>query len=376
MGITARANRDGTTSYIVRWVDRERGARVWRSRSFRDREEAEDFWHEVATTKRRGTYRSPDALTVGEMVEDYLARGARRWQPATVATYRERARHYIVPPLGHVRLDRLTTVQVQRWVDGLDRAGLAASTIGAAHTVLSGALAEAVRLGLVARNVASGVRLPAVGGTKGQAWTAQEARAVLAEVAAQPRWHALYQVALTTGVRPGELRALRWEDVDWERASLRVRRTVAKAADGGYTVRAGTKTGPGRTVPLALPALAALRVWQKVNAGPYIFSEGQTPLRQHIWADMHARICARADVPVIRLHDLRHTAGSLLVERGVPMKVVSDLLGHKSIGTTMDVYVHVTPGALAQAAQDVAAWLNEGGEVCARSVRTEKETAS
>lgn len=369
--LTERPRRDGS----VRWQARWREGAAWRARTFDRQDDAEDHLRTVARAKRDGRQRPATALTVGEMVADYLDRGERgdRWAGGTVFTYRQRTRQHIVPTLGHLPVDRLDTPAVQRWIDDLQRAGLKPGTIQPVHAILNGALAEAVRLGIVDRNVARGIRLATVRTPRPVTWSRAQAAAVLAAASTEPRWHALYHVALTTAMRPGELAALTWADVDLDRARILVRRTVAHRANGGYEVVERTKRGDGRVVPLALPVVASLRRWRREQAdGPdvrhrrrrdrdraavYVFGFA-APLSSTSWARIHRRLCDAAGVPAIRRHDLRHTAITHLLELGVHPLIVSQLAGHARVEETLNRYSHVDVSMTERAAAQLADWLS------------------
>ena len=352
--IVERPQADGSVRYQCRWLDGPRR----RAKTFPDRDGAEDHLRTIGRAKRAGRYASPSDLTVADAIADHLARGASRWAPGTVATYRQRADVHILPRIGGHRLSELGTADVQRWVDDLGRAKLAPSTIQPAVAVLSGALKEAVRLGRIERNVAQGVRLPTIRQPAMTVWSDAEARRVLRTVTAA-RWRALYQLQIVCYLRPGEVRALCWADVDLDRAVLHVRRTMAKDADRRWYVKVGTKRRDGRRIALPLPAVAALTAWRKEQGtAVYVFG-GAGPLANMTWKRAHLALCERAAVPVITLHETRHTGITLALERGIHPKVVSEIAGHSRIELTLDRYSHVSLDLQRAAAERLSDWLNE-----------------
>ena len=177
------------------------------------------------------------------------------------------------------------------------------------------------------------------------------------EAAKGDRLEALYILAVTTGLRQGELLGLKWDDIDLEVGTLQVRRTLT-TAKGGPILSAPKTKSTRRTVRLSQTALEALRshlerqlgedidragdLWRE--NGLIFASESGSPLsRQHITARRFKPLLKRAGLPEIRFHDLRHTCATLLLSKNVNPKVVSEMLGHASIAITLDTYSHVLP---------------------------------
>ena len=347
--IDRRPRANGTVAWRARWTDA--GGR--HTRTFERREDAVAFLATVDQQRAHGTYRPPSRVTVKDIVETYIARSRDRLQPSTVRVYSIRARHHIYPTLGGVIADRLTTPQVQAWIDGMRDGGtLSASTMHAVIAVLTAALAEAARIGVIANNPAQGIRRPTIRTGSAEVWTIPEVRAVIRQAAKVPMTHALYRLVLAVGLRPGELRALRWDDLDVERRRLHVRRTTAVTESGSVHVRAGTKRGKGRVVRLSPELVEVLLAWREKTTGPYMFG-GTSALGDYAWRKLHAALCRAAGVPVIGLHGLRHTAATLLMEQGVHPRVVSDVLGHSGVSITLDRYSHPSDDLLGTAADAV-----------------------
>lgn len=345
--MTERTRADGTVVYQARWFD----GTSWRAKTFATADDAEDHLRGIGRRKRGGRYAPETDLTVAELVAAYLDRGAHRWTANTVATYTLLAERQIGPHLGRVRVTELTPARVQRWLDDLTGT-LSASVIENARTVLSGAYREAVRLGMVAVSPVTDTRAPARPRTSKPTWTAEQAAAVLATVRDDPLYHALYRVALTTGVRPGELRALMWDDLDAARGVLTVRRSMTRTEHFRHVVGDETKTRRTRAIALPEPTLAALRVHRNDQrrrqlaapawaARPVIFDRGDGhPLAQQTLATHHRGVCDRAGVPRITMHALRHTFATIALGNGAHPKIVADILGHASVTITLDTYSH------------------------------------
>ena len=162
----------------------------------------------------------------------------------------------------------------------------------------------------------------------------------------------LYYVELATGLRRGELLGLKWEDLDLDRGSLRVRRQIARI--NGEVVEAPLKTKNAyRTLPLARDTVDVLmQQKKKVGSSPWVFpSSIGGPMSPDSVLHMLHRVLKRAGLPRVRFHDLRHTFATLALQNGVDVKTVSGMLGHYSAGFTLDTYAHVTTSAQRQAAE-------------------------
>lgn len=341
--------------WLARWWEPQPGgAKRKRGRVFDDYDAAQDHLRTIHRQIRDEQFAPTVTLTVRQIVEQWLERGKARWKPATHASYRQRAHKHVIPALGAIRADALTTPRVQHWVDGLVRAGMDAATIDGLHRVLNGALKEAVRIGIIDRNPATGTTRPPVLIRAVEHWTGAEVMRVLAAIGDDPMWRALYRLAVTTGMRPGELRALTWADIDLDKRVLVVKRTMTKDAAGLVVIGATTKTGRSRVNVLtesAVRDLAAWRTAQKArqlaaavwHRNDLVFDRGDGRfLPQTTWQHYHDALIARTGVRAITLHGMRHTNATLDMEAGVHPKIVSERLGHRNIQTTLDRYSHVS----------------------------------
>jgi integrase len=340
----------------ARWEeDQPDGEARERARTFDSEAEAIEHLREVAKAKRERRYVAQTYMTVDTMVAGYVTRGALRWTTNTTATYGQIARTHIVNRIGRQNVHTMTGGDVQRWVDRLHNDGLSASVIENALHILSGAYKEAMRFGDVGGNPCTGVKPPPRGRNETHTWTADEARRVLHDGDGTPQMRAIYAVALTTGMRPGELRGLQWSDVDLDRMVVHIRRTMTRDAQFRAAIGDDTKTiGSRRSVVIPESTVNALRVhradqerrkrstvgWKDLDM---VFDNGKGNwLSQQSWKRHHDAMCDRLGIRRIRLHDIRHTAATLLLERNVHPKVVADILGHSSVTMTLDRYSHVS----------------------------------
>lgn len=357
--------------FMARWLEHDLGSTKRRSKQFATRAEAEDHLRGVLRAKQDGRYAAPLQMTVSELVADYVDRAAEagRITSRTALTYRKRATSMIEPTIGKRRLEALTPLDVQRWIDGLTRAKFAPSTIHAAVAVLMGALREAALLGITDRHLGQGIRRPAIGRPHADTWSAEDVRLVVKAVKDDPIYGALYRVAIATGLRPGELRALKWVDINLQTGILTVRRTASKDEEGREILVERTKSKSVRAVALSAPVVDALKrhkvqqaerrlraeTWHDLGL---VFDRGDGHwLYQSQWQRFQKSLCARIGVPYIRHHDLRHTSATLELETGTHPKVVADRLGHATIAMTLDRYSHVSAALQRQAADVLAARL-------------------
>lgn len=304
---------------------------------------------------------------VDRWIETTLEASGRK--ATTRATYATLARcHLARPPIGAVTLDRLRASDVEALLLGMRRAGKSSSTIRQTYTVLRAVIDAAVRDGLVARNAAAAVKRPGVERTEARFLSPSEVRSLL-DAATGSRYHALFVVLAATGLRRGEALGLRWEDLDLDAGLLRVRGTLARVG-GTLTVTEPKTERSRRVVPLPVSVVEVLRVHRRrqakdrLRAGSFWAETGfvfatergaATDPRNALRALAAAsRAAGLADVG---LHTLRHSAASAMLSHGVPLKTVSEVLGHSSIAITGDVYGHVAPDVARDAVERLSAAL-------------------
>ena len=296
-------------------------------------------------------------VTVGpwltRFIDDLEARGAAH---STVVRYRGVLRNYLAPRLGKIKLAALQPQQFQSYQSDLLKRGFAASTITIHRALLGSALKEAVTFGLIQRNIVALVKPPRENReATGRMLTPQEARRLL-QVVADDRLEAFYLVLLTAGLRRGEALGLRWVDLDLDGANgpeLNVRQQLQWPNGRPTLVPVKSRKG-ARSIPLPSITVEALRRRRKLQTAEHslvgddnwraeglVFNadDGAPLHRNTITKQFHNRI-KDAGIGHLRPHDLRHTYGSLLMGQGVPLKTISELMGHASIEVTADIYLH------------------------------------
>ena len=259
------------------------------------------------------------------------------------------------PALGRLQLSQLQPQHVKSYQDDLSRRGFSASSITLQRTILGGALKQAVAFGLIPRNVVALVKPPREDKeSKGRTLTPEQARALL-DVVRGDRLEAFYLVLLTAGLRRGEALGLRWADLELSEhgGMLHIRQQLQWPQGVPTLVPVKSRKGV-RSVPLPSITVDVLRARREAQqferaligeeswrADALVFNaEDGAPLhRNTITKQFHVRVRA-AGIGHLRPHDLRHTYGSLLMSQGVPLKTISELMGHASIEVTADVYLH------------------------------------
>ena len=229
--------------------------------------------------------------------------------------------------------------------------GLSAKTVRNIHQIIASAMKLAKEQRLIATDPTEGCALPKLEHKEMQTLPVEQLASFLRE-AKESGVFELYYAELATGLRRGELLGLKWEDIDFEHGSLRVKRQIARI--NGEIVEAPLKTKNAyRTLPLADDTIQVLKQQRKkVGSSPWVFpSPTGGPISPDSVLHMLHRVLKRAGLPRVRFHDLRHTFATLALQNGVDIKTVSGMLGHFSAGFTLDTYAHVTTAAQKEAAK-------------------------
>ena len=311
---------------------------------------------EAANDLRHGMLAVGPNVTLQEYLENWLEHVHKPLvRLSTYLNYRKLLKNYIVPGLGKVKMHRLTPQQVQAFYSKKISDGLSPKTVNNIHGVLHKALDNAVKWNILPRNVCDAVTPPRIPRKEKNVLTKEQAQLLLQEVKAH-RLEALLALAITTGMREGELLALRWQDISFEDRSLQVKRAVSYLKEYGY-VESEPKTAKSRrTIKLPVFVIEILKrhraqqeerqreagsVWMSkdlvfTNAQGYYFSS--STMRK-----VFRRFLISIGLPHMRFHDLRHSAATILLTMKVHPKVVQEILGHSQIAMTLDVYSHALP---------------------------------
>lgn len=298
--------------------------------------------------------RADERLRVADWLSQWLEGIRPALRPATHASYASIVHRHVVPALGRVKLAKLAPVDVSRLLAAKLAEGLSATTVRYIRSILRIALVAAMREGLVVRNAASLATAPRPTHAEVYPLRPEEARAILETTATEPLY-SLWLLALSTGMRRGELLGLQWQDIDFDAGWLTIRRTVTNGPTGAKFI-GEPKTNAGRR-KLALPseaidALRRHRVAQleaRLAAGSRWLDEGWvfaseigTPLEPRDASRQFAEAAARAGITRRAwLHLARHSVASYLIASGAGVKAIQDQLGHVDVGTTLDIYGHL-----------------------------------
>jgi integrase len=366
----------GETRYrfIVDLGKRPDGSRHQKCYTYEKYGEAKAARAKIITNRRDGVLVKPTKITVAQAIDTWLS-GRRNLRPSTRRCYADSLR-LISKPLGHIQVQTLSKAHLDALVTDLldhgrrigntQRKGLSARSVNQALMLLGSVLEDAVRQGTLSRNVAKLVERPDHRRHEMSTWTEVQAATFL-DAVVDDRLSAVWQLSLY-GLRRGEVLGLCWNDVDLVAKTITIQRARVEVTGAGV-VEVGPKTDRGkRTLPLdealaaALRSLKARQNRERLEAGEaysrgcedcsgahIVVDELGCTYRPEWYSDQFRNLSKIAGLPVIRLHDARHTCGTLMHLRGVPTAVISKWLGHATASFTMATYVHSQDDALAAA---------------------------
>jgi integrase len=315
---------------------------------------------------------SSSMMSLADLLERWLDHVSEQLSPTTVREYRRLVKKLISPDLGKLTLRRVSTQRLDTYYATLARErGLSPASVRHVHAVMRGALGQAVRWGWIPTNPAATASPPRLRRREISPPAIADARALLAAADNHdPDFGALIRVLAATGARRGEVCGLRWSDLDRHAGTLSIRRSVASVAGG--TVVKDTKTHSARRIALDPETLSVLDTHRQrleyraalcrvaVDQDGFVFTatlDGSQPLHPDTITGAFGRICRRAGLRSVRLHDLRHLHATQLLAAGVPVRTVSGRLGHADAATTLNVYAHFLEASDREAADVIGGLL-------------------
>ncbi|MED4676802.1 site-specific integrase [Bacillus nitratireducens] len=354
-GSVKKDKKTGKYFYIVDiGIDPLTGKRKQKKkRGFTSKKEAENALTKLLSEVHTGIYVEPSKLSYGEYLQDWFNTKKHSVGIQTAKVLKGYLNSRIIPSLGNIKLAKLTSLHMQNYVNSLRDEGLKRGTIEKIIKLIRNSLEHAIDLELITKNVAAKTKLPKGDKEELTVWNEQEVQLFL-KATQDSRYSMVFHMALVTGMRQGELLGVRWKDVNLEKGHLTISQTLSH--DGKTFLLGGKTKSSLRKILLPASTVAKLKkhrtfvLKEKLSQGEeYQYNDlvmctpSGTPINPaNVRRSLNALI-KKAAVPRIRFHDLRHTHATLLLAKGVNVKVISERLGHSNIKITLDTYSHVLP---------------------------------
>ncbi|MGG4449594.1 site-specific integrase [Brevibacillus porteri] len=324
-----------------------------------------------------GEYISPEKMTVSNFINEWLDKYAKNnLEAKTLETYMGHIKNRIIPEFGHMKLDQIKPMHILSFIRKLENDGtrqdgksgrLSTGTIEYIYRVLKNVFNRATDWQVIKSNPMEAIKKPKVEHAEMSVYDEWESQLLFAALEKESlMWRVMITIALTTGLRRGELLGLEWKNVDLNEFTIDVRQSLTYVKDIGYIVKEPKTKNSKRIVSIPeslIPDLKALKLESSKDRmksaelwedGEYFFvfsSDFGKPLYPSSVKTWWSRFTKRHNLKYIRFHDLRHTSATLLINKGVHAKIISERLGHANILTTMNVYGHALRSADKEAAK-------------------------
>jgi len=347
--------KEGNSWYYVFYLEKDVNGkrRQKKKRGFKTKKEAQKALTEAINAINKGTYVEPSSILYKDYLEDWFSTKQKTIGIQTAKNYEQYLHKKIIPELGSIQLSKLTTMKIQKFINNLSEQGLASATVKKIFEIIKNSLEHAVDFELVMKNAARKVKLPKMDRKEIEVWSENEINKFLNTAEGDP-FYMVFHLALTTGMRQGEILGLRWKDVDLDKGKLSIKQTLSH--DGKFFISGAKTKASLRTIPLpeaTIKRLITTQILIKEQKEKFgiiyedhdlvVCTQHGTPINPANVRRSFNRLIELANVPKIRFHDLRHTHATLLLSKGVPPKVVAERLGHSNIKITLDTYSHVLP---------------------------------
>lgn len=329
----------------------------------RTQAEARDWLQEMRNQMNSGLTLAAAQITLNQFLQRWLESHSVSIRPKTIQQYEQIVHQYLAPGIGRIKLRDLRPDHIQTLYSACLRQGKSERTVLLIHAVLHRALNQALKWGLIARNPVDGATHPKTRRHEMNTLTDSQVRDLLRAVKGT-KHEALYLLAVSTGLREGELLGLRWSDLDWTTRRLQVQRQLQRVRGGGLIFSEPKSQAGKRSVVLSTIVVSRLRSHRVIQAYERLFAGDQwkendllfpstigTPWEPRNLFKQFKILLRKAALPDIRFHDLRHTAATLMLQQGIHPKVVQERLGHADISLTLSTYSHVLPNIQEEAAE-------------------------
>ncbi|MGG5737781.1 tyrosine-type recombinase/integrase [Bacillus cereus group sp. IBL03679] len=316
------------------------------------KKDAEDDVAKKITELNEGTFVEPSKITLKDYLIQWLEIKKMSVEKSSLSRYQSSINTHIIPSIGMIPLHKLNVMHIQKCYQSGVNSGIANNTILFQHRVLRAALNLAVKQNIISRNPATLAVIPKTEKSSIQTWTEKEVKQFLLH-SQESRYHIGYLLAITTGMRLGEVLGLRWQDVDFNNHTVTINQTLGH----DNKIKASAKNNSSkRTIPIPLEVIEELKKRKlqinkdKLRIGPAYHdldlitcnNLGKVTTRSTFTSHFN-KVIENAGIKKIKFHDTRHTHATLLLKQGVHPKVVSERLGHSDISLTLRIYSHVLP---------------------------------
>lgn len=378
---TIRQRKDGMWEgrYTVGYHP-ETGKQLTRSVYAKTKREVRDKLNKTLTEIKEGTYLEPTTMTVGQWLDTWLKEYKINIRPETKASYEMHIRIHLKPDLGRIRLNKLTTHQIQLLYNKLiNERGLSPKTVKNVHGALHAALEQAKINGYLRINPSEGTTLPKIEKEEVKTMDIDDVSAFLQAIKGDPYELPLF-VDLFTGLRQGELLGLTWDCVDFEKGTLLINKQHNRAKGEKEYHFSPLKNSRPRCLTPASAVMDALReqkqrqkewaeaagsAWDNRENLVFTTELGRYINNKTLWMNFK-RIAKELGMEELRFHDLRHTFSVNSLQAGDDIKTVQENLGHATAAFTLSTYAHATPGMKRESANRMDAFI--------RTVRESSET--
>lgn len=350
--IRSKKNKDGTISYQIVIEGPSDPVTGKRNRSYQTvrgkKKDAVELMHRIVAEKNAGTYFQASSILLRTWLTQWFRDYCGNLERTTRASYKDKITHYILPILGDIPLFKLSGQDIQQWVNQISSASpltgkpLGPKSVKNTFLVLRPALDKAVELHMIRENPCLYITLPKKQSYHPNVYNDEDIHKML-NCAKGTDLYLPLLLDVYTGLRRGELLALRWSDIEFEGKKITVRQNVVLA--GSEILIKGPKTESGkREIAISDKLISILQEHYRDHSYTerVVCQANGKPYHPDSFTQKFQRFLIRNHLPHIRLHDLRHASATLMIEHGVDIKTVQARLGHADISTTLNIYSHTT----------------------------------